>query len=144
MSWRPQESGLLSVRFIMQNLLPAQTPLGSNAPEREEDQAKDYAAPVTPVLGFWEWKVDSPLCSRFRHEATVVLPFLLSFTVAHPCVSRCRPSTWLISKWDAPKPNTHSPGVVYTACLPWKENFAGPVEQRVWSRAFSVKQMKPF
>lgn len=90
---------------------------------REGPKAKDYAAPVTPVLGSGSEGSFTPVQQEFRHKALSSLPFLLSFTVAHPCVSRCRSSTWLISKVGCtPKPNTHSRGL-FTLLTPWKEEF---------------------
>ena len=53
-------------------------------------------------------------------------PFLFFFSFSlrpGPYLSRCRSSTWFVSKRDARQSQIHSSGAVYTACLPWKEEF---------------------
>ena len=147
MSWRPPGKWLTKCSFIMQNLLPAQTPLGSNTTELR-DRANDKRLSRTRDACSGVLGVESglaPVQQGSDMKPFLVSPFLLSFTVAQPCISRCRPSTWLISKWDARRSQIHPTRGLFTLLAsPGRKNFAGPVEQRVWSRAFSMKQMKPF
>ena len=75
----------------------------------------------------------------------VLFFFLFLFTMAHPYLSRCRSSTWFISKWDARQSQIHTIRGLFTLLAsPERKNFVGLVGQRVWFRAFSVKQKKPF
>ena len=65
--------------------------------------------------------------------------------MAHPYLSRCRSSTWFISKWDARQSQIHTIRGLFTLLAsPERKNFVGLVGQRVWFGAFSVKQKKSF
>ena len=76
MSWRPPGKRLTKCSFIMQNLLPVQTPLGSNTTELQE-RANDKKLSHTHDTYSGVLRVESEL--TFLHQGSYMKPFLVLF-----------------------------------------------------------------
>lgn len=98
---------------------------------------------MTPILGFWEWKVDSPLCSRVPTWSPFYSFFLFPYgpVPIYPGVDHLH---GLYQSGMHAKARYTVQGLFTLLASPGRRNFAGLVGRRGWFRAFSVKQMKPF